>query len=1088
MKKTFRKAIAVLLAVLMVAFSVPFSAFAADLNYGGDAPIGWWGDNNWKGWENANIPQGEQDYEGLNGDTYQFGLAWADAISIDTDLSMPELGAEMMENYKPVLTVTVSDQGTADNRIYREYYGYSTSYDYDTVKAAGNILNPADLKAGQRIAVTFEIGGFDMLYAGQLKGTIDTDKLAYAYYTLNPSSTDRWKQCSSTQTSQAFITRGYSFYGDAATDGGAQVTDNETGQFYCPFSCNTAVPSSAYCGKDLRPYGKDGMIICTLSLEVLQDCNLAEAIDFEKDNDNNPVYGITSFSCYDEEEIGLTRRRFTMDTTDNKYTCGLIAVNYNDYDASGSSECAHTNTEVQNAVAATCTTDGYSGDIVCLDCGETVTPGSTITATGHTEVSADNAVAATCTTDGKEADTVCSVCGETLTVGATIPATGHNYTSSVTTDATCTDAGVTTWTCVNCGDSYTTDEPAATGHTEVSADNAVAATCTTDGKEADTVCSVCGETLTVGATIPATGHTEVSANNAVAATCTTDGKEADTVCSVCGETLTVGATILASGHNYSMVKTDATCTAESTETYTCAVCGDTYTTHVDAALGHDFSVVVSSTAGDCQTVGTTTYKCSRCDATDTVDGAYGPHTPVSADNAVAETCTTDGKEADTVCSVCGTTITVGATIPATGHTEVSANNAVAATCTTDGKEADTVCSVCGETLTVGATIPATGHTEVSANNAVAATCTTDGKEADTVCSVCGETLTVGATIPALEGVNITVNATDLGTTAINGEDATNGATVKVLKNSTVTLTATPVEGAEFVGWALNGKIVSTDATFSPVALADATYTPVFTETSAATFTVVFVDNYGNVISTQQVTDASEIVAPTAPTRPGYTFKGWSVDYATLTEGATIYAQYEKDAAATYTVTATGCTITTAAGATAIDVMTGVAYDTKVTITANDDTAASWKVGESTVAFGESYTFYVGSDITVVPQFNAVVAVPTVTAVSVSEVTESNGLKRAVFLATRSMTDDCTLISAGYIYGKAANVTDATTIEDVNGSTVKRIDARATSEQFSVIYGLSAQTGSVAAKAYVAYVDAEGTTQVIYADLQTYTYA
>lgn len=43
------------------------------------------------------------------------------------------------------------------------------------------------------------------------------------------------------------------------------------------------------------------------------------------------------------------------------------------------------------------------------------------------------------------------------------------------------------------------------------------------------------------------------------------------------------------------------------------------------------------------------------------------HTPVSANNKQWATCTESGKEADTICSVCGTTISTGATIPATGH-------------------------------------------------------------------------------------------------------------------------------------------------------------------------------------------------------------------------------------------------------------------------------------------------------------------------------------------------------------------------------------------------------------------------------------
>ena len=1170
MKKTFRKAIAVLLAVLMVAFSVPFTALAKEDS------VGWWGDNNWDSSKNPALlalcqeredgTYAFDDYEGWNSPTWNYGFALGDALSPETDLSQGADALNMVRNqYRPTLTISVWDQGTADSRIYRKFYGYGTSaanaITYDTAVAGGYKLNPAQLKAGQRIMVTFEIGGFDMIYAGQIKGIADPAYLAGGYYKLNPSSKDQWViSTSDAMDLKVGQQRGYNYYGTALSDGTGPDYKRASGQILIPYSGNAAPPASSYVGVDQRGFGEHGLYIGAFSFEVLQDCNLADVLHMNQDADHNEARGVTVFTPYAPEEVlegapttGICKFTFQTDAESCLETAQLIALNWDGYEAGGSTECTHSNVTATPAKDATCTEAGNSAYWTCNDCGKMfsdeactteITEVPTIPATGHS-LTKTEAKDATCTEAGNSAYWTCSVCGKMFADanGATeiseiptISATGHSLSEVKEVPSTCTVKGTAAyWTCTACGKMFSD----AAGTTEISAPvelpladhsyNMVKtdATCTEASSEVYT-CSVCGDTYTTHVD-PAKGHTPVSADNAVAATCTTDGKEADTVCSVCGVTLTTGATIKAPGHNYSMVKTDATCTEASTEVYTCSVCGDTYTTHVDAALGHDFSVVVSSTAGDCQTIGTTTYKCSRCDVTNTVSGAYGPHTeveipavdptcteagstagtkcsvcgeilvaptpvdalghtPISADNGYDATCTEDGKESDTVCSVCGVTLKEGAVIPATGHTEVEIP-AVDATCTEAGSTAGTKCSVCGEIIVAPTPVKALGHTPVSADNAVAPTLDAPGKEADTVCSVCGVTLEEGAVIPALEGVNITVEATDLGTTAINGEDATNGATVKVLKNSKVALTAAPVEGAEFVGWALNGKIVSESANTTVTALANATYTAVFTETADATFTVVFVDNYGNVISTQTVANASEIVAPTAPTRPGYTFKGWSVDYTTLTTGATIYAQFEKDAAATYTVTATGCTITTAAGDTATDVMTDVAYDTSVTITAHSGTATSWKIGESTVAFGESYTFYVGSDVTVVPQFDsAVTAKPTVTAVNVSEVTETNGLKRAVFLATRSMTDDCTYIGSGYIYGKAADVTVDTTLADVNGSTVKRIDNKTASEQFSVTYGLRSQSGSIAAKAYLAYVDANGDTQVIYADVQSYTYA
>ncbi|MBQ2920074.1 MAG: S-layer homology domain-containing protein, partial [Oscillospiraceae bacterium] len=46
-------------------------------------------------------------------------------------------------------------------------------------------------------------------------------------------------------------------------------------------------------------------------------------------------------------------------------------------------DCEHENTEVVNAKAATCTEDGYTGDIYCSDCGEKIGTGEVIPALGH---------------------------------------------------------------------------------------------------------------------------------------------------------------------------------------------------------------------------------------------------------------------------------------------------------------------------------------------------------------------------------------------------------------------------------------------------------------------------------------------------------------------------------------------------------------------------------------------------------------------------------------------------------------------------------------------------------------------------------
>ena len=89
-------------------------------------------------------------------------------------------------------------------------------------------------------------------------------------------------------------------------------------------------------------------------------------------------------------------------------------------------ECKHTDTtkrEVRNVKAATCTLDGYSGDIYCTNCGNLIEAGSVTKAIGHQW---DNGVitkAATATQTGIKTYT-CTVCKITRT--EVIKALGNN--------------------------------------------------------------------------------------------------------------------------------------------------------------------------------------------------------------------------------------------------------------------------------------------------------------------------------------------------------------------------------------------------------------------------------------------------------------------------------------------------------------------------------------------------------------------------------------------------------------------------------------------------------------------------------------
>lgn len=114
----------------------------------------------------------------------------------------------------------------------------------------------------------------------------------------------------------------------------------------------------------------------------------------------------------------------------------------------------------------------------------------------------------------------------------TEPPHEHVYTDNITKEATCTEAGEKTFTC-DCGDTYA-EQIEAIGHIyEVVAESEVFVTCTDDGKEADTKCSLCGDVVN-GDVIPATGHSygEYVYNND--ATFSKDGTKIST-CVNCGD-------------------------------------------------------------------------------------------------------------------------------------------------------------------------------------------------------------------------------------------------------------------------------------------------------------------------------------------------------------------------------------------------------------------------------------------------------------------------------------------------------------------------------------------------------------------------
>lgn len=297
-------------------------------------------------------------------------------------------------------------------------------------------------------------------------------------------------------------------------------------------------------------------------------------------------------------------------------------------------KCYHIGTgrETINYKAATCIEKGYSGDIVCKECGAVVTKGiplveNLLNRGNNRELR--NAKDATCTENGYTGDTYCNDCGWLVFLGKNIEAPGHDYKNVAEVPATCVTKGTAaTQQCKRCdyivpAQSLPIDP---NNHANIVKDVAVAPTCTETGLTEGSHCGDCNKILIAQEVVSSTNHTEVI-DPAVAATCTETGLTEGSHCSVCNKILVAQKTV--------------------------------------SALNHSFTNYISNDDATCTEDGTKTAKCDRCDVTDTQsdEGSAKGHTSV-VDAAVAPTYSSVGLTEGSHCADCGLVFKEQEVIPA----------------------------------------------------------------------------------------------------------------------------------------------------------------------------------------------------------------------------------------------------------------------------------------------------------------------------------------------------------------------------------------------------------------------------------------
>lgn len=1010
MKKTFRKAIAVLLAVLMVAFSVPFSALAGtpdapdmfgETNYTVTKNRKWWVDDGVD--TSLSKLQSTPEYWSYNSDeTYNQMGSW----SLSFGGRLEDYGNSGYEDhrndYKPVIAATVSSQGTNagmkeaiakvkdksdTNAIknyaasyFQNYYGMDASHTYEAVKTAKNILNPATLKAGDRIAVTVEFGGFDVLQNGQFKGKFNKEYLKAAAYSSKPSRGDTWKAVSS--GAAGCIADGTQFYPTALAFAGNNV-NVEDGTFYGAVTGKAAVAGdqsvSNFIGTadGVKPFGKYGIVSFVYSFEVLQDCDLSDVFTFDTD-----IAG-TEFEPYYRTSLDGTGEP----NNTNAVNPELFLITHDDTDSTFANWA-----------------------LIWTDYAKESTPETKTYTITFNDI------------NGKTVDTQTVKEGETPTVPSTNTAAAVNYKSDNKHEVT-----TYSWPEVSAATADATYKEVATTAEE---------DCNITYAETSKHTLVSGTVLTGTCTV--CNHVDTQ---------TKDDKLDGTAYYAA-----LDAAKAVDGTKY---------TAESYAKVTAAL--ETYAQATVEAYTDQAQVTAAATALEDAVKGlvkvyTITFTNAAGTVVDTQKLAAGA-TPVAPKANTASTAAESDKNGKTHSHTTYSWPAVSAVTANANYDEVA--NVVTEDCTK------------GKPVVTEPTLDKPGSEITS-------------------CTICGQVLETKV-LPQLKGYDITVAKTAYGTTTLNSEDATNGKTTKVPANSTVTLTAQANEGAEFVGWKVANKLVSTNETYSFTAVADTEVTPVFTETAESTFVVVFIDMYGNVVSTQEVTSGANIDVPaTAPIYPGYTFKGWALtndEITALTEGKTIRAIYEKDATQTYTVKAAGATITVN-GTDYTDKAENVAYDAKVTVTKAG--ATSWTVNGATVGYGESYSFFCASDIELTAVTKADDTSKTQVAI-VSTTRPSATDCDVLFVATRTVADNETVVSQGFVYGKNVTASDLTlenvgkTASGTNPGKVRVIYNNTNASQIGLNYGLTAKTGVAGARAFVVTKDADGNVHTYYSEASLYDY-
>ena len=442
---------------------------------------------------------------------------------------------------------TCTEAGSYDKVVYCKRCGEELSRETVTVDALGHLSGPA-VRENETAATCLTEGGYDTVtYCRRCEAELSREHTvipALGHTYTKQVVSDATRKSAATCTEPAVY-----YYTCARCEEAVADTDAFTFIFGTPLGhvIETIEAAPATCVAD----GNNRYYHCTRCNGYFSDENAQNAttvadqtIPMDENAHDWGAWTVTMpATCSSEGE----ETRVCSRSADHKET-RPVAVDPNAHKA-----------VIVEGQEPTCTEAGWAGKEICELCGVTLHEHEPVPALGH-DPEAIPGKAQTCTEDGWDEDGVkCARCGETLTESTWLPKLGHRYGAWTEYDG---EQHVRI--CANNGE-----------HKQYEAhdwDNGVAtavATCSNVGVKLYT-CRVCGATKETE--IPATGnHKWVNAQPVAGS------RTHVFTCEGCGTASAAEACDF-----YSAITAWPTLEAPGVKTFTCKVCGNTYTEDLPA--------------------------------------------------------------------------------------------------------------------------------------------------------------------------------------------------------------------------------------------------------------------------------------------------------------------------------------------------------------------------------------------------------------------------------------------------------------------------------------------------------------------------